>query len=160
MTSYDFIWLHMTPYYFISQDPKCTLTVEQPDQQPISKVAISRGKNAKYLATGSSTAVSFSPHIFFFFHCHVPLFPVFFPFVCSSLCPCKYLTAWSVSAVGFFSCRKSFFLFSILFCHFSFFFLSLKYQCQIPHHLECIQFFCSLSLFSPPFPLWNTLALE
>lgn len=42
--------------YRQNEDPKCTLTIEQPDKRPISHVAISRGKTAKYVATWSASA--------------------------------------------------------------------------------------------------------
>jgi WD40 repeat protein len=42
--------------YRQNEDPKCTLTVEQPDKNPVSHVALSRGKKTQYLATWSGSA--------------------------------------------------------------------------------------------------------
>ena len=48
------ILLYMSIY--VSSDPKCSVTVEQPDKKPVALVALSRGKTAKYVATWSSSA--------------------------------------------------------------------------------------------------------
>jgi WD40 repeat protein len=42
--------------YRQNEDPKCTQTLELPDKKPVSHVALSRGKQAQYLATWSPSA--------------------------------------------------------------------------------------------------------